>query len=75
MNACVASDGKLLITDGVGCCVVICDSESGDYLSQVNGISTSDGNVVTFKQPHSVVVNGTDKIMITDSATNSIFMF
>ena len=71
----MTSDGKLLVTDRTSCTVTICNRDTGVMLSQVCGISTNDGDIVNFKEPHGVAVDGTDKIMVTDTALNSVFMF
>ena len=70
----VTSDKKLLIVDRTGCRVLICDKDTGVMVSQVLGVTTADGDIIPFQHPFGVVVDGTDKIMITDVILNSILM-
>ena len=70
----MTSDNKLLIVDPSGCSVLICDRDTGALVAQILGVTNGNGDVIDFKQPHGVVVDGTDKIMVTDKALNSVLM-
>ena len=70
----VSSDGKLLVTDRENGKLLICDN-NGQNITEISGIVDPLGRESRFKQPYGVIVDGTDKIVVTDVELNAIFVF
>lgn len=69
----VSSDGKLLVTDRENGKLLIFDCHS-NHMTCVSGIIDSHGNQTHFKQPYGVIVDGTDKIILTDNELDAVFV-
>lgn len=70
----VTTDGKLLITDRENCRLIICDVKE-KQVHHVSGITNGNDKRIKFHHVHGVFVDGTDKIMVTDTEMNSVFLF
>lgn len=69
----VSSDQLVLLTDRENAQLLIFDV-NGNTTCRVSGIMDSQGREVKFKQPYGVVVDGTDKVYVTDIELNAVFV-
>ena len=69
----VSSDNHVLVTDRESGKLLLFDAQ-GKLVTQCSGIVDTNGKRVPFKQPCGVVIDGTDKIAVSDSELNSILV-
>ena len=69
----ISSDQKILLTDRENGKLLVLDS-NGVCTKRIAGITDSLGREIKFKQPYGVLVDGTDKVFITDMEKNSVFV-
>lgn len=70
----MTSDQRLLVTDRENGQLLIIDLNS-NTTTRVTGIVDSNGRKIPFKQPYGVLVDGTDKVFVTDIETNAMYVF
>ncbi|XP_066919906.1 uncharacterized protein [Clytia hemisphaerica] len=69
----VTSDHRILVTDRENAQLLIIDLHT-NTTTRVSGITDSHGREITFKQPYGVVVDGTDKVYVSDIERNALFV-
>jgi len=69
----ITSDQRLLVTDRENAKLLIIDL-IGNITTRVSGVIDSHGRQLDFKQPCGVMVDGTDKVFVTDIERNAIFV-
>ena len=69
----VTSDERLLVTDRENAKLFVIDLNN-NQTSRVGGIMDSNGREIRFKQPYGVLVDGTDKVFVSDIEANSMFV-
>lgn len=70
----MTSDQRLLVTDRENGKLYIIDCNN-NITSRVSGIiDSSNGREIAFKQPYGVLVDGTDKVFVSDFEANAMFV-
>ena len=69
----VTSDQRILVTDRENGKLLIIDLHT-NTTTRVSGIVDSHGREIPFKQPYGVVVDGTDKVYVSDIERNALFV-
>ena len=68
------SDQRLLVTDRENAKLYVIDLNN-NMTSRISGIiDSSNGREILFKQPYGVLVDGTDKVFVSDFEANAMFV-
>ena len=70
----MTSDQRLLVTDRENAKLYVIDLNN-NMTSRVSGIiDSSNGRQISFKQPYGILVDGTDKVYVSDFEANAMFV-
>lgn len=70
----MTSDKRLLVTDRENAKLYVIDLNN-NMTTRVSGIiDSSNGREIAFKQPYGILVDGTDKVYVSDFEANAMFV-